>query len=79
MLEILQTYGVFFLVGQYPKGPLGGLALTLLLAASALVLALPVGLALALCRRWRCAASARFACCAGRPRCWSTWCAARRC
>ena len=50
MLEILQTYGVFFLVGQYPKGPLGGLALTLLLAASALVLALPVGLALALCR-----------------------------
>nr|MBP9652303.1 ABC transporter permease subunit [Brachymonas sp.] len=50
MLEILQTYGVFYLIGQYPNGPLGGLVLTLLLAALALVLALPVGLLLALCR-----------------------------
>lgn len=50
MFEILQTYGVFYLIGQYPNGPLGGLVLTLLLAALALVLALPVGLLLALCR-----------------------------
>ena len=50
MLEILQTYGVFYLIGQYPNGPLGGLVLTLSLAALALVLALPVGLLLALCR-----------------------------
>ncbi|MDN0084524.1 amino acid ABC transporter permease [Crenobacter sp. SG2305] len=50
MLEILKTYGVFYLIGQYPNGPLGGLTLTLLLAALALLLALPVGLLLALCR-----------------------------
>ncbi|AOJ07503.1 amino acid ABC transporter permease [Burkholderia mayonis] len=50
MLDILQTYGIYYLVGQYPNGPLGGLALTLLLASSGLVLALPVGIALGLCR-----------------------------
>lgn len=48
--EMLQTYGVFFLVGQYPRGPLGGLALTLLLAVAALLLALPLGLLLGLAR-----------------------------
>ncbi len=50
MLDIINTYGVFYLIGQYPNGPLGGLALTLILAALALVLAFPVGLLLALCR-----------------------------
>jgi len=50
MLELVQTYWLYFLVGQYPAGPLGGLALTLLLAASALLLALPVGVALGLAR-----------------------------
>ncbi len=50
MLEIIQTYWLYYLVGQYPNGPLGGLALTLLLAALALLLAFPVGVVLALCR-----------------------------
>ena len=56
MLELIQTYWVYFLVGQYPNGALGGLALTVLLAGLALVLALPLGLLLGLARvspyRW---------------------------
>lgn len=50
MIELIQTYWVYFLVGQYPKGPLGGLVLTVLLAGLALVLALPLGVALGLAR-----------------------------
>ncbi|HEX9392964.1 MAG TPA: amino acid ABC transporter permease [Usitatibacteraceae bacterium] len=50
MLELIQTHWLYFLVGQYPQGPLGGLALTILLAALALLLSLPVGLALGLAR-----------------------------
>jgi polar amino acid transport system permease protein len=50
MLEIIQTYGIYYLVGQYPNGPLGGLALTFVLAACGLVLALPVGIVFGLCR-----------------------------
>jgi polar amino acid transport system permease protein len=55
MRDLIDTYGLYFLVGQYPRGPLGGLALTLLLAASALLLALPLGLALGVARLsgWR--------------------------
>ena len=30
MLELIQDYWLYFLVGQYPNGPLGGLALTLI-------------------------------------------------
>jgi len=59
MLELIHDYWLYFLVGRYPAGPLGGLALTLLLASLALVLSLPFGLLLGL------AASARGACCAG--------------
>ena len=50
MLELIQTYWVYFLVGQYPNGPLGGLALTVLLAALALLLSLPLGIGLGLAR-----------------------------
>lgn len=50
MLDLIQTYWLYFLVGQYPAGPLGGLALTFALAALALLLALPVGLLLGLAR-----------------------------
>ena len=54
-LEMVDTYWLFFLVGQYPDGPLGGLALTLVLAALGLLLALPAGLLLGLARvsPWR--------------------------
>ena len=53
--QMVDTYWVYFLVGQYPHGPLGGLALTLVLASGGLLLALPLGLLLGLGRvsPWR--------------------------
>jgi polar amino acid transport system permease protein len=55
MLELIDTYWLYFLVGQYPEGPLGGLALTVLLSGAALLLAMPLGLALGIARvsPWR--------------------------
>ena len=55
MLELIQTYWLYFLVGQYPNGPLGGLALTLILASLGLLLSLPLGLVLGMARisPWR--------------------------
>ena len=50
MIDLIQTYWLYFLVGQYPEGPLGGLALTLLLSALALLLSMPLGLLLGLAR-----------------------------
>ncbi len=50
MIQILQDFGIYFLIGQYPHGPLGGLVLTIFLAACALVLAFPLGVLLGLCR-----------------------------
>jgi polar amino acid transport system permease protein len=50
MLELIHTYWLYFLIGQYPNGPLGGLALTVLLAVLALVLAFPLGVLLGLAR-----------------------------
>lgn len=56
MTELVDTYWLYFLVGQYPHGPLGGLALTVILATLGLVLALPLGVLLGLARfspnRW---------------------------
>jgi polar amino acid transport system permease protein len=49
-LEVIDNYWLYFLVGRYPEGPLGGLALTLLLASLGLLLALPLGLLLGLGR-----------------------------
>ena len=48
ILSILREYGVLLLVGQYPNGPLGGLAITLLLSVLGLALAFPLGVAIAL-------------------------------
>jgi polar amino acid transport system permease protein len=50
VIDLVRTYWLYFLVGQYPNGPLGGLALTVGLAALALLLALPLGIALGLAR-----------------------------
>jgi polar amino acid transport system permease protein len=50
MIELIQDYWLYFLVGQYPNGPLGGLSLTVLLSGAALVLALPLGLVLGVAR-----------------------------
>ena len=44
MIELIQDYWLYVLVGQYPNGPLGGLSLTVLLSAAALLLAMPLGL-----------------------------------
>jgi polar amino acid transport system permease protein len=53
---ILHQYGLLLLVGQYPNGPLGGLALTFILAVLGIALAFPLGVGLALARvsrfRW---------------------------
>jgi len=49
-LELIDTYWLYFLVGQYPDGPLGGLVLTVLLSGAALVLAMPLGLMLGIAR-----------------------------
>ena len=50
MLDLLSQYWPTLLVGQYPNGPLGGLALTLILALCGLALSLPLALAIALAR-----------------------------
>lgn len=50
MMHLIETYGVYFLVGQYPHGPLGGLALTLILASLGLLLALPLGVVFGMAR-----------------------------
>lgn len=54
-VELIDSYWVYFLVGQHPNGPLGGLALTLILASAALVLAMPLGVLFGLARLspWR--------------------------
>ncbi|WP_455287772.1 amino acid ABC transporter permease [Cupriavidus necator] len=56
IISILRDNGEMLLLGQYPHGPLGGLAITLLLSALGLVLAFPLGVAVALARispfRW---------------------------
>ncbi|MEA3086360.1 MAG: polar amino acid transport system permease protein, partial [Paraburkholderia sp.] len=50
MLDILIHNSHFLLLGQYPDGPIGGLALTLILSLTGLAFALPLGVLLALCR-----------------------------
>ena len=50
MIDLIHNYWLYFLIGQYPDGPLGGLVLTLLLGAAALGLALPLGVVLGLAR-----------------------------
>nr|WP_198320702.1 amino acid ABC transporter permease [Azohydromonas aeria] len=50
MLSILRDHGMLLLVGQYPHGPLGGLAITFILSVLGLLLAFPLGVAIALAR-----------------------------
>lgn len=55
-LNIISTYGLQLLIGEFPHGRLGGLALTLILAVLGLVcsfpLAVAIGLARTSCIRW---------------------------
>jgi polar amino acid transport system permease protein len=48
--DLFENFGLYFFIGQFPHGPLGGLALTVLLGLAALLLALPLGVLLALAR-----------------------------
>ncbi len=50
MLTLIHDYWQFLLIGEYPDGPLGGLALTLAIACVSLVMTFPVALVLALAR-----------------------------
>ena len=50
ILDILRTYGMQLLVGGFPQGPLGGLALTLLLAVVGLVCAFPLAVLIGIAR-----------------------------
>jgi polar amino acid transport system permease protein len=56
IVDILRHYGLQLLVGTYPNGPLGGLALTLLMAVAGLVCAFPLAVAFGIARtstmRW---------------------------
>lgn len=49
-ISIFRDNWVLLLVGQYPNGPLGGLAITLVLSLIGLALAFPLGVILALAR-----------------------------
>lgn len=50
ILTILLDHGPLLLVGQYPNGPLGGLAITFVLSVLGVALAFPLGVMLALAR-----------------------------
>ena len=50
ILAILRDYGPLLLVGQYPSGPLGGLAITFILSILGIALAFPLGVVLGLAR-----------------------------
>lgn len=49
MIELVHDYWLFFLVGQYPHGPLGGLVATILLSVIGITMAFPIGLLFAVC------------------------------
>ena len=55
VFEILRDNWLLLLIGQYPNGPLGGIACTLILSVLGIVLAFPLSVALALARLspWR--------------------------
>nr|WP_310618057.1 amino acid ABC transporter permease [Pantoea cypripedii] len=50
MLSIVENYRDLILVGGYPDGPLGGLALTLLIAAAGLICAFPLAILIGIAR-----------------------------
>ena len=55
VVGIVQENWLLLLIGQYPNGPLGGVASTLILSALSIALAFPVGIMIALARisPWR--------------------------
>src|SRR5436309_14195421 len=55
VFEILRDNWLLLLIGQYPNGPLGGIACTLILSVLGIVLAFPLSVLLAFARLspWR--------------------------
>jgi polar amino acid transport system permease protein len=50
MIEFLHTYGLMFLIGSWPHGPIGGFAGSLLLAGLGLAGAFPLALVIGIAR-----------------------------
>lgn len=50
MLQFLETYGLMFLIGSWPNGPIGGFAGTLLLAGLGILGAFPIALLIGIAR-----------------------------
>jgi polar amino acid transport system permease protein len=50
IIEIVRDNWLLLLIGQYPNGPLGGFAATLILSVLSIVLAFPLGVLIALAR-----------------------------
>ncbi|WAI82022.1 MULTISPECIES: amino acid ABC transporter permease [Achromobacter] len=50
MIDILDKYGLLLLIGQYPYGPVGGLALTLFIAVAGLVISFPLAVLIGMAR-----------------------------
>ena len=50
MLAILQEYGLLLLIGEYPHGKLGGLAMTLIISFVSLIVTFPCAILIALAR-----------------------------
>ena len=48
MIDILHNYLALFLVGNWPHGPLGGVAITLVISALGLVVSFPIAVAIGL-------------------------------
>jgi polar amino acid transport system permease protein len=53
ILSIIQDNWLLLLIGQYPNGPLGGFAATLILSVLSIALAFPLSVLLALARMSR--------------------------
>lgn len=55
LIDIIRDNWLLLLIGQYPNGPLGGVACTLILSVLGIVLAFPLSVLIALARisRWR--------------------------
>ncbi|WP_116131408.1 amino acid ABC transporter permease [Tropicimonas sp. IMCC34043] len=53
MIDIIQKFWSYLLMGSFPEGPIGGLAMTIMISVVSLILAIPVSLLIALCRTSR--------------------------
>lgn len=50
MLDIISNYWLTFLIGQYPNGPLGGLAMTMIVAVLSILMSFPIAIGIAMAR-----------------------------